>query len=229
MISKDKTFQASSLHRCDMRCQFLSLSIWDHHTEKTNTRSGDQLTLVRVSQRNVSEEPSTSTEERPSLLKKELHGSLPHLPDHALPYRGTLFAMDPRNGYLDSHYPAPQFFPAFHPPVPIDDRHTQGRYIYEPSPVPPIHVGESNNIACLIKKAAMNSSVRRSAHQSWYYSWVQPPDGKFRVNYTSRFFCATLAAAKLYDRSYSQKVKPLRGIKSDAFCSVMLLVASPSK
>uniref|UniRef100_A0A8C9XTD7 GLI family zinc finger 3 n=1 Tax=Sander lucioperca TaxID=283035 RepID=A0A8C9XTD7_SANLU len=35
---------------------------------------------------------------------------------------------------------APQFFPAFHPPVPIDDRHTQGRYIYEPSPVPPLHV-----------------------------------------------------------------------------------------
>lgn len=35
---------------------------------------------------------------------------------------------------------APQFFPTFHPPVPIDDRHTQGRYIYEPSPVPPLHV-----------------------------------------------------------------------------------------
>nr|XP_057915530.1 transcriptional activator GLI3 [Doryrhamphus excisus]XP_057915531.1 transcriptional activator GLI3 [Doryrhamphus excisus]XP_057915532.1 transcriptional activator GLI3 [Doryrhamphus excisus]XP_057915533.1 transcriptional activator GLI3 [Doryrhamphus excisus] len=88
----------------------------------------------------VTEEPSTSTEERPSLLKKELHGSLPHLADHALPYRGTLFAMDPRNGYLESHYPAPQFFPTFHPPVPIDDRHAQGRYIYEPSPVPPLHV-----------------------------------------------------------------------------------------
>ncbi|KAJ4925346.1 hypothetical protein JOQ06_018078, partial [Pogonophryne albipinna] len=39
-----------------------------------------------------------------------------------------------------NHY-SPQFFPAFHPPVPIDDRHTQGRYIYEPSPVPPLHVG----------------------------------------------------------------------------------------
>lgn len=35
---------------------------------------------------------------------------------------------------------APQFFPAFHPPVPIDDRHTQGRYIYEPSPMPPLHM-----------------------------------------------------------------------------------------
>uniref|UniRef100_A0A8C7CR31 GLI family zinc finger 3 n=1 Tax=Oncorhynchus kisutch TaxID=8019 RepID=A0A8C7CR31_ONCKI len=37
----------------------------------------------------------------------------------------------------------PQFFPAFHPPVPIDDRHAQGRYIYEPSPVPPLHVPPS--------------------------------------------------------------------------------------
>ncbi|XP_077592070.1 transcriptional activator GLI3 [Stigmatopora nigra] len=92
----------------------------------------------------VSEEPSTSSEERPSPLKKELHhGSLPHLVDHALPYRGTLFAMDPRNGYLDPHYGAPQLFPAFHPPVPIDDRHAQGRYIYEPSPVPPLHVPPS--------------------------------------------------------------------------------------
>jgi len=54
--------------------------------------------------RTVSEEPSTSTEERPPLLKKELHGSLPHLAEHALPYRGALFAMDPRNGYLDPHY-----------------------------------------------------------------------------------------------------------------------------
>ncbi|XP_077480518.1 transcriptional activator GLI3 [Stigmatopora argus] len=92
----------------------------------------------------ASEEPSTSTEERPSPLKKELHhGSLPHLVEHALPYRGTLFAMDPRNGYLDPHYGAPQLFPAFHPPVPIDDRHAQGRYIYEPSPVPPLHVPPS--------------------------------------------------------------------------------------
>lgn len=52
----------------------------------------------------LNEEPSTSTEERPSLVKKETHGSLPHLAEHALPYRGTLFAMDPRNGYLDPHY-----------------------------------------------------------------------------------------------------------------------------
>uniref|UniRef100_A0A8C9WI40 GLI family zinc finger 3 n=1 Tax=Scleropages formosus TaxID=113540 RepID=A0A8C9WI40_SCLFO len=88
----------------------------------------------------VSEEPSTSTEERPSLVKKEAHGSLPQLADQALPYRGTLFTMDPRNGYLDSHYTSPPFLPAFHPPVPIDDRHTQGRYIYEPSPVPPLHI-----------------------------------------------------------------------------------------
>ncbi|KAJ8277005.1 hypothetical protein GJAV_G00070350 [Gymnothorax javanicus] len=102
-----------------------------------------QLSPTGPSMGKLNEEPSTSTEERPSLVKKETHGSLPHLADHALPYRGTLFAMDPRNGYLDPHYPPPQFFPAFHPPVPIDDRHAQGRYIYEPSPVPPLHVPPS--------------------------------------------------------------------------------------
>uniref|UniRef100_A0A672Y834 C2H2-type domain-containing protein n=1 Tax=Sphaeramia orbicularis TaxID=375764 RepID=A0A672Y834_9TELE len=130
----------------------LSCSLSYHTTEKTNTSSGtpyhrerrnaisSQAPTPGAHDRSVTEEPSTSTEERPSQLKKELHGSLPHLADHALPYRGTLFAMDPRNGYLDSHYSAPQFFPTFHPPVPIDDRHTQGRYIYEPSPVPPLHV-----------------------------------------------------------------------------------------
>ncbi|XP_059182781.1 transcriptional activator GLI3 [Centropristis striata] len=110
-----------------------------YHRERRNAISS-QAPTPRGPDRSVSEEPSTSTEERPSLLKKELHGSLPHLTEHALPYRGTLFAMDPRNGYLDPHYSAPQFFPTFHPPVPIDDRHTQGRYIYEPSPVPPLHV-----------------------------------------------------------------------------------------
>ncbi|CAG05504.1 unnamed protein product, partial [Tetraodon nigroviridis] len=140
------------------------------HRERRNAISSHAPTPGGLD-RSISEEPSTSTEERPSLLKKELHGSLAHLGDHALPYRGTLFAMDPRNGYLDSHYlratlrcrqpvsaggflvcllpkwhphryvsAAPQFFPTFHPPVPIDDRHTQGRYIYEPSPVPPLHV-----------------------------------------------------------------------------------------
>uniref|UniRef100_A0A672Y816 C2H2-type domain-containing protein n=1 Tax=Sphaeramia orbicularis TaxID=375764 RepID=A0A672Y816_9TELE len=110
-----------------------------YHRERRNAISS-QAPTPGAHDRSVTEEPSTSTEERPSQLKKELHGSLPHLADHALPYRGTLFAMDPRNGYLDSHYSAPQFFPTFHPPVPIDDRHTQGRYIYEPSPVPPLHV-----------------------------------------------------------------------------------------
>uniref|UniRef100_A0A7N8XXL9 GLI family zinc finger 3 n=1 Tax=Mastacembelus armatus TaxID=205130 RepID=A0A7N8XXL9_9TELE len=110
-----------------------------YHRERRNAISA-QAPTPAAPDRSVNEEPSTSTDERPSLLKKELHGSLPHLADHTLPYRGTLFAMDPRNGYLDSHYPAPQFFPTFHHPVPIDDRHAQGRYIYEPSPVPPLHV-----------------------------------------------------------------------------------------
>uniref|UniRef100_A0AAV2L674 Uncharacterized protein n=1 Tax=Knipowitschia caucasica TaxID=637954 RepID=A0AAV2L674_KNICA len=70
-----------------------------YHRERRNAISSEA-----PSDRGVTEEPSTSTEERSSHLKKELHSALPHLPDHALPYRGTLFAMDPRNGYLDSHY-----------------------------------------------------------------------------------------------------------------------------
>ncbi|XP_057178778.1 transcriptional activator GLI3 [Triplophysa rosa] len=110
-----------------------------YHRERRNAISG-QTSVLGTSAGKLSEEPSTSTEERPSLVKKELHSSLPHLADHTLPYRGTLFTMDPRNGYLDPHYTPPQFFPAFHHPVPIDDRHTQGRYIYEPSPVPQLHV-----------------------------------------------------------------------------------------
>ncbi|XP_076868711.1 transcriptional activator GLI3 [Brachyhypopomus gauderio] len=110
-----------------------------YHRERRNAISTQAVGLGTVASK-LSEEPSTSTEERPSLVKKELHASLPHLADHTLPYRGTLFAMDPRNGYLDPHYTPAQFFPGFHPPVPIDDRHTQGRYIYEPSPVPPLHV-----------------------------------------------------------------------------------------
>ncbi|RMC05455.1 hypothetical protein DUI87_18648 [Hirundo rustica rustica] len=52
----------------------------------------------------ISEEPSTSSEERASLIKKEIHGSISHLPEPSVPYRGTLFTMDPRNGYMDPHY-----------------------------------------------------------------------------------------------------------------------------
>uniref|UniRef100_A0A8D2L3L2 GLI family zinc finger 3 n=1 Tax=Varanus komodoensis TaxID=61221 RepID=A0A8D2L3L2_VARKO len=88
----------------------------------------------------ISEEPSTSSEERASLIKKEIHGSISHLPEHSIPYRGTVFAMDPRNGYMDPPYHPPHLFPAFHPPVPIDARHHEGRYHYEPSPIPPLHV-----------------------------------------------------------------------------------------
>ncbi|XP_069469401.1 transcriptional activator GLI3 [Ambystoma mexicanum] len=88
----------------------------------------------------ISEEPSTSSEERASLIKKEIHASISHLHEHALPYRGALFAMDPRNGYMEPHYHPPPFFPAFHPPVPIDARHHEGRYHYEPTPIPPLHM-----------------------------------------------------------------------------------------
>ncbi|XP_060717457.1 transcriptional activator GLI3 isoform X2 [Tachysurus vachellii] len=88
----------------------------------------------------MNDEPSTSTEEQPLLVKKELQTTLPYFHEHTLPYRGTLFAMDHRNGYLDPHYTPAKFFPGFHNPVPVDERHTEGRYIYDPSPLPPIHV-----------------------------------------------------------------------------------------
>ncbi|XP_007896291.2 transcriptional activator GLI3 isoform X2 [Callorhinchus milii] len=88
----------------------------------------------------ISEEPSTSTEDRASLIKKEAHGSISHIPEHSIPYRGALFAMDPRNGYMDPHYPPHPLFPSFHPPVPIDVRHHEGRYHYDPSPIAPLHV-----------------------------------------------------------------------------------------
>ncbi|ELK35191.1 Transcriptional activator GLI3 [Myotis davidii] len=88
----------------------------------------------------ISEEPATSSDERGSLIKKEIHGSLPHLAEPSIPYRGAVFAMDPRNGYMEPHYHPPHLFPAFHPPVPIDARHHEGRYHYDPSPIPPLHV-----------------------------------------------------------------------------------------
>ncbi|XP_068092473.1 transcriptional activator GLI3 isoform X1 [Hyperolius riggenbachi] len=40
---------------------------------------------------------------------------------------------------LHCMYP-PHLFPTFHPPVPIDARHHEGRYHYDPSPIPPLHV-----------------------------------------------------------------------------------------
>ncbi|KAM6449755.1 transcriptional activator GLI3 isoform 1-T2 [Liasis olivaceus] len=120
-----------------------------YHRERRNaitmqTQSGQGLSKI-------SEEPSTSSEERASLIKKEIHGSISHLPEPSVPYRGTVFAMDPRNGYMDPPYhsaPAlnslkyypPHLFPTFHPPVPIEARHHEGRYHYDPSPIPPLHV-----------------------------------------------------------------------------------------
>ncbi|KAM8967419.1 transcriptional activator GLI3 isoform 2-T2 [Pelodytes ibericus] len=109
-----------------------------YHRERRNAiamqpQGGQGLTKI-------SEEPSTSSEERASLIKKEIHGSITHLPEPSVPYRGTIFAMDPRNGYIDPHYHPPHLFPAFHPPVPIDARHHEGRYHYEPTPIPPLHM-----------------------------------------------------------------------------------------
>ncbi|KAI5617063.1 transcriptional activator GLI3, partial [Silurus asotus] len=117
-----------------------SSSCSPYHRERRNVIGG-QLPVPGQSSvaAKLSDEPCTSTEMRPLLVKKELHTALPY-PEHTLPYRGTLFAMDPQNSYLDPHYTPTQFFPGFHPPVPVDERHTQGRYIYEPSSLSPLHV-----------------------------------------------------------------------------------------
>ncbi|XP_055969366.1 transcriptional activator GLI3 [Sorex fumeus] len=109
-----------------------------YHRERRNAVTMQPQSVPGLSK--ISEEPSTSSDERASLIKKEIHGSLPHLAEPALPYRGAVFTMDPRNGYMEPHYHPPHLFPAFHPPVPIDARHHEGRYHYDPSPIPPLHV-----------------------------------------------------------------------------------------
>ncbi|KAM7390228.1 hypothetical protein PAMA_008419 [Pampus argenteus] len=62
---------------------------------------------------------------------------------------------------------APQFFPTFHPPVPIDDRHTQGRYIYEPSPVPPLHVSRPALNGDTNRAPELPSACGCGASSSW--------------------------------------------------------------
>ncbi|XP_036086929.1 transcriptional activator GLI3 isoform X2 [Rousettus aegyptiacus] len=109
-----------------------------YHRERRNAVTMQPQSVQGLSK--TSEEPSTSSDERASLIKKEVHGSLPHLAEPSIPYRGAVFTMDPRNGYMEPHYHPPHLFPAFHPPVPIDARHHEGRYHYDPSPIPPLHV-----------------------------------------------------------------------------------------
>ncbi|KAM5302338.1 transcriptional activator GLI3 isoform 2-T2 [Glossophaga mutica] len=109
-----------------------------YHRERRNAVTMQPQSVQGLGK--ISEEPSTSSDERGSLIKKEIHGSLPHLAEPSVPYRGAVFAMDPRNGYVEPHYHPPHLFPAFHPPVPIDARHHEGRYHYDPSPIPPLHV-----------------------------------------------------------------------------------------
>ncbi|XP_006902084.1 PREDICTED: transcriptional activator GLI3-like [Elephantulus edwardii] len=109
-----------------------------YHRERRNAVAMQPQSVQGLSK--ISEEPSTSSDERASLIKKEIHGSIPHLAEPSVPYRGTVFAMDPRNGYMEPHYHPPHIFPTFHPPVPIDARHHEGRYHYDPSPIPPLHV-----------------------------------------------------------------------------------------
>uniref|UniRef100_A0A8C3SDN4 C2H2-type domain-containing protein n=1 Tax=Chelydra serpentina TaxID=8475 RepID=A0A8C3SDN4_CHESE len=58
----------------------------------------------------------------------------PHALKHILPDASPWCAAAQR--FLQCN--PPHLFPAFHPPVPIDARHHEGRYHYEPSPIPPL-------------------------------------------------------------------------------------------
>lgn len=73
-----------------------------YHRERRNAVTMQPQSVQGLSK--ISEEPSTSSDERGSLIKKEIHGSLPHLAEPSVPYRGAVFAMDPRNGYVEPHY-----------------------------------------------------------------------------------------------------------------------------
>ena len=73
-----------------------------YHRERRNAVTMQPQSVQGLGK--ISEEPSTSSDERASLIKKEIHGSLPHLAEPSVPYRGTVFAMDPRNGYMEPHY-----------------------------------------------------------------------------------------------------------------------------
>lgn len=73
-----------------------------YHRERRNAVTMQPQSVQGLGK--ISEEPSTSREERASLIKKEIHGSLPHLAEPSVPYRGAVFAMDPRNGYMEPHY-----------------------------------------------------------------------------------------------------------------------------
>ncbi|KAB1276663.1 Transcriptional activator GLI3 [Camelus dromedarius] len=74
-----------------------------YHRERRNAVTMQPQSVQGLGK--ISEEPSTSSDERASLIKKETHGSLPHLAEPSVPYRGAVFAMDPRNGYMEPHYP----------------------------------------------------------------------------------------------------------------------------
>ncbi|KAJ1062928.1 hypothetical protein K5549_004957 [Capra hircus] len=76
-----------------------------YHRERRNAVTMQPQIAPGLSK--ISEEPSTSSDERASLIKKEIHGSLPHLAEPSVPYRGAVFAMDPRNGYMEPHYHDP--------------------------------------------------------------------------------------------------------------------------
>lgn len=74
----------------------------------------------------------------------------------------------------------PHLFPAFHPPVPIDARHHEGRYHYEPSPIPPLHVwvfSISPHFSCLEERASIQTfAVLKAMHLEHFASVTREQD-----------------------------------------------------
>ncbi|XP_072882994.1 zinc finger protein GLI2a isoform X2 [Hemitrygon akajei] len=88
----------------------------------------------------INEPPCSSSDDTSSSSKvKNSLGSLPHLAEPQTPYRAVCLSVDPRNGYMDQRYSSHHIFPAFHTPIPIDMRHHEGRYHYEPHSIHAIH------------------------------------------------------------------------------------------
>uniref|UniRef100_A0A8C4QL57 Uncharacterized protein n=1 Tax=Eptatretus burgeri TaxID=7764 RepID=A0A8C4QL57_EPTBU len=53
--------------------------------------------------------------------------------------RASTYPLDPRNGCFNSPYGPHPLFPGLQPPVPVDSRHHEGRYHYDPTALHPLH------------------------------------------------------------------------------------------
>uniref|UniRef100_H9H612 GLI family zinc finger 3 n=1 Tax=Monodelphis domestica TaxID=13616 RepID=H9H612_MONDO len=176
----------------------------------------------------ISEEPSTSSEERASLIKKEIHGSMPHLAEPSVPYRGTVFAMDPRNGYMEPHYHPPHLFPAFHPPVPIDARHHEGRYHYEPSPIPPLHPHAGVSPAEYYHHQMALLAGQRSPYADILPSAAAPGAGAIHMEYLHAMDGTRFPSPRLSTRPSRKRTLSISPLSDHSFDLQTMIRTSPN-